>query len=163
MTAQIPETLVYEGEEMAMYTNPLDDYFALGGVDPGLWSGCTALWRGYVGRWEIVQDRLYLVGLSGTLRSGQEATLATVFPAFPERVFAHWYCGTIRIPRGRRLRYVHMGYRSVFERDVLLDVRRGVVVSRQVRHNGEAAPGEQGGQAPAALGPDGSSRGEDAR
>ena len=34
MTAQIAEKLRYEGEDVAMCTNPLSDYFAMGGVNP---------------------------------------------------------------------------------------------------------------------------------
>ena len=139
MTAQFAEQLHYQGRDVALCTNPLDDYFAMGGLRPPFDSSCTALWRGYVGRWEIVDDRLYLVGLSGTLEDGTEASLATVFPGFPDRVFAHWYSGTLRIPEGRRLKYVHMGYASSYERDRFLDVERGVVVATRVRENGTAA------------------------
>ena len=138
MTAQIAERLHYQGEDVAMCTNPLSDYFAMGGFNPRFESNCTALWRGYVGSWEIVDDRLYLVGLTGTLEDGAEASLATIFPEFPERVFAHWYSGTIRIPQGKQLEYVHMGYGSTFERDLFLDVERGVVVTTRVRQNGVA-------------------------
>jgi hypothetical protein len=139
MTAQIAEKLRYEGEDLAMCTNPLSDYFAMGGFRPRFASNSTALWRGYVGRWDIVDGRLYLVELQGTLGDGSEAFLATVFPDFPNRVFAHWYTGTIRIPQGKQLEYVHMGYGSTFERDLLLDLERGVVKSTRVRHNGTAA------------------------
>ena len=138
MTAQIAENLRYQGEDVAMCTNPLGDYFAMGGVNPRFESNCTALWRGYVGSWEIVDERLYLVGLSGTLEDGTYATLATVFPDFPDRVFAHWYSGTIRIPQGKQLQYVHMGYGSTFERDLFLEIERGVIVATRVRHNGTA-------------------------
>lgn len=138
MTAQIAERLQYRGEKVAMCTNPLDDYFAMGGVNPGFEFNCTALWRGYVGTWEILNDRLYLVGLSGTLEGGADATLASVFPDFPDRVFAHWYSGTIRIPQGKQLQYVHMGYGSSFERDLMLDVERGVIVATRLRCNGTA-------------------------
>ncbi len=138
MTAQIAENLLYRGEKVAICTEPLNDYFAAGGYNPGFESNCTALWRGYIGSWEIVDDRLYLVGLEGTLENGTEATLGTIFPEFPERVFAHWYSGTLRIPQGRQLEYVHMGYGSTFERDVFLDIERGVVVNTQVHHNGLA-------------------------
>ncbi|WP_144731151.1 MULTISPECIES: hypothetical protein [Comamonadaceae] len=138
MTAQIAERLKFKGEEVAMCTNPLSDYFAMGGFNPRFESNCTALWRGYVGNWEIVNDRLYLIGLNGTLEDGTEASLATIFPDFPERVFAHWYSGTIRIPQGKQLEYVHMGYGSTFERDLFLDVERGVVVATRERHNGTA-------------------------
>lgn len=138
MTAQIAERLRYEGEDVAMCTNPLNDYFAMGGVNPRFERASTALWRGYVGSWEIVNERLYMVGLAGTLESGVEASLATIFPDHPDRVFAHWYTGTIRIPQGKRLEYVHMGYGSTFERDLFLDIEKGVVIATRVRHNGTA-------------------------
>lgn len=138
MTAQIAERLHYQGGEVGMCTTPLCHYFTMAGITPPFESNCTALWRGYVGSWEIVDDRLYLVKLRGTLKSGAEATLATIFPDFPDRVFAHWYSGTIRIPQGKQIEYVHMGYESVFERDVFLDIERGVIVGTRVRHNGTA-------------------------
>jgi len=109
MTAQIAERLRYQGEDVAMCTNPLSDYFAMGGTNPRFESNCTALWRGYVGSWEIIDDRLYLICLNGTLEDGTEASLETIFPGFPDRVFAHWYSGTIRLPQGKQLEYVHMG------------------------------------------------------
>ena len=138
MTAQIAEKLLYQGERVAMCTNPLSDYFAMGGFNPRFESMSTALWRGYVGGWEIVDDRLYLVSLDGTLEDGNDATLETVFPGFPDRVFAHWYSGTVRIPQGKQLEYVHMGYASKFERDLFLDIERGVVVSTRLSQNGVA-------------------------
>lgn len=98
MTAQIAEKLLYQGERVAMCTNPLGDYFAMGGFNPGFESTSTALWRGYVGGWEIVDGRLYLLSLDGTLEDGIDATLETLFPGFPDRVFAHWHSGTVRIP-----------------------------------------------------------------
>ena len=137
MTAQIAERLRYQGEDVAMCTNPLSDFFAMGGFNPRFESNSTALWRGYVGRWEIVDGRLYLVELHGTLEDGAEASVATIFPDFPDRVFAHWYSGTIRIPQGKQLEYVHMGYGSTFERDLLLDLERGVVKNTRVHHNGQ--------------------------
>ncbi len=100
MTAQISEKLLFEGEKHAMCTNPLGDYCALGGELPRFASNCTALWRGYVGTWEIINDRLYLIELHGELESGQDADLETVFPGYGERVFAHWYSGVIRLPQG---------------------------------------------------------------
>ncbi len=139
MTAQFTEKLHYQGEDFAMCTEPLSDYFAMGGTNPRFEFDSTALRRGYVGRWDIVDDRLYLVKLHGTLENGTEASVATIFPNFPDRVFAHWYSGTIRLPQGKLLEYVHGGYRSTYEQDLLLDVERGVVKSTQVLHNGTAA------------------------
>lgn len=145
MTAQISESLYYQGENLRLCTNPLDSYFALGGARPDFADTSTALWRGYVGRWDIVDGRLYMVGLTATLTDGRPATLDTVFPGYGERVFAHWYTGTLRVPQGRRLKYVHMGYGSVHERDLLIDVARGVVTGTSLRVNG-VADGEGGPQ-----------------
>jgi hypothetical protein len=89
MTAQFSERLIFEGQQVALLSNPLNDYFALGGRNPGFESTSTALWRGYVGTWEILNDRLYLVELRGTLKSGDEASVASVFPDFSDRVFTH--------------------------------------------------------------------------
>jgi hypothetical protein len=97
MTAQIAERLNFEGQQVALLTNPLDLYFELGGHNPGFQSTATALWRGYVGSWEVVNDRLYLIELQGELESGQDAELETVFSGYGERVFAHWYSGVIRL------------------------------------------------------------------
>ena len=138
MTAQIAEKLNYEGQQLSMCSEPLGNYFAFTGINPGFESNCTALRRGYVGTWEIVEGRLYLIGLRGALLEGGDASLATIFPDFPNRVFAHWYSGTIRIPQGKMLKYVHAGYGSKYERDLFLDIERGVVKNTRVRHNGTA-------------------------
>lgn len=139
MTAQISERLTYEGRQLSMCSEPLNDYFALSGIRPGFESNCTALWRGYIGEWEILDGRLYLTGLSGTLEDGTEATLETFFPGFRERVFAHWFSGRIRVPQGKMLDYVHMGYASTYERDLLLDIENGVLRSSSMRENGTSS------------------------
>lgn len=144
MTAQTAENLRYRDEDLRMFTNPLSNYFAIGGNEPLFIAPHTALWRGYVGSWEINNGRLYLVALEGKIEGDIEATLATVFPDFPNRVFAHWYSGVIRIPQGELLRYVHGGYASTYERDLLLVIENGVVVDEQIRHN--RLPADDGGE-----------------
>lgn len=136
MTAQIAEKLRYEGRGLSMCSEPLSTFFALGGYQPNFESNCTALWRGYVGEWEVKDNRLYMIGLSGVLEDGSEASLETVFPGFPDRVFAHWYSGRVRIPEGKVLEYVHMGYGSTYESDLMINIEKGVVVSTKVIHNG---------------------------
>jgi hypothetical protein len=104
-----------------------------------------------VGSWEVFNDRLYLVGLNGFLESGEDENLESVFPGFPERVFAHWYSGTLRIPQGKRIEYVHMGYGSTYERDVLLTLQNGVVINKTERCNGHASDGAPEGYAVGAM------------
>lgn len=139
MTAQFGKRLHYDGQEMTMCTQPLDTFFALGGVNPGFgqdWPmDCTALWRGYIGTWEIMDSRLYLIAINVMPGSRVSANLEAVFPGYPDRVFAHWYSGTLRIPQGKTLKYVHMGHQSTFEKDLLIDVERGVIGEARIREN----------------------------
>ena len=135
MTAQVSETLWYEGKKQGMCSEPLSAYFDLTGERPAFAEMDTSCWRGYVGEWEIRDDRLYLIGLEGRLVSGEEAKLESIFPKFPDRVFAHWYSGTIRLPQGKLLNYVHGGYLSVYERDLLLTFEKGVLVGTESRKN----------------------------
>ena len=135
MTAQVPDLLLLDGERLALFTNPLEQYFAMGGRKPGLRWSSTANWRCYVATWEVVNDRLYLIDIEGDLENGEPASLAAVFPGYADRVFAHWYNGELRIPQGERTNYVHMGYHSTFERDLLITVVRGVLTQRRIQMN----------------------------
>lgn len=135
MTAQIAERLLLDGEWVSMCTTPLDLRYLHTGYRPEFAADCTALWRGYVGHWELNGGRLYLIGIRGQLKDGREADLQTLFHGFPDRVFAHWYSGTLRVPRGEEIDYVHMGFASLTERDQLLRIERGVLVGSTVRIN----------------------------
>lgn len=118
MTAQEHERLIHEGEPTTMMTTP-----SLPEGHPGLVArpeeriGSTGCWRGYVGTWEIADGRLYLVGLRGA------------FELAHGPLFADWYSGVLSVPRGRVLRYVHMGFQTVFEEELLIKVEQGCVVS----------------------------------
>jgi hypothetical protein len=136
MTAQVAEKLILDGQRLRLCELPLTDYFALSGLRPPKFRvETTANWRGYVGTWEIKNSRLYLVNIAGVYEDGSPATLDSLFPGFPDRVFAHWYSGALRIPQGELLKYRHMGWASVHERDLLIDVQDGVIREMSVRVN----------------------------
>ena len=81
MTAQIPETLILDGEAVAMTCCPgiPEDHPRIvarhgrGREHSGpeeAFIVTTACWRGYRGTWEITDGGLYLVGLVGRIRGG---------------------------------------------------------------------------------------------
>ncbi|MBL0421879.1 hypothetical protein JI739_16135 [Ramlibacter sp. AW1] len=152
MTAQITERLVYKGQDLPLCTEPLECYFSAGRARPCFESDCTALWRGYVGRWEIAGDRLYLTALQGLLEDGSLASLGVLFPHSHGRVFAEWYSGTLRVPMGRQIEYVHMGYASRYEKDLFLKIDQGVLKSKWMQRNVPAPAGTFGRDATAAQG-----------
>jgi hypothetical protein len=100
MTVQIAEILHYQGRQMELYTEPLFDYFALQGIDPGFEARSDRLRRGYLATWEIHDECLYLTGIQANLMDGNEADLFTLFPQASRRVFAVWYSGPLRVRDG---------------------------------------------------------------
>ena len=162
MTAQITENLRYMGRTRSMCTEPLETYIEqVHGMDrcgtPRSpfrdMDTCTALWRGYVGDWAICQGRLYLLGLSRPTWATSENALrrkrldmGLLFPGFEKRVFAHWYSGTLRVRDGQMLTYKHMGYMSLFERELLIDVEHGLVTGQRIKDNQSDACAEEEGK-----------------
>ena len=141
MTAQIPDSILYENESLSLCDEPLSVWFQLNGMEKSPFQAAsTANWRGYVATWEITNKRLYLIEIEGTFKDGSDGSLAALFPGFPDRVFAHWYSGRLRIPRGKLLNYVHMGYASEYEQDILLDIDGGVLTHVEIKENGKAPP-----------------------
>ena len=143
MTAQFSEILHHKGETLSMRVTPLSDYFVLMGISPDFQDISTACWRCYVGEWEITLDRLYLIGIRATYKDGTDVTLGSLFPGYDSRVFAHWYSGVLSIPQGDLVEYVHMGFASVYERDLLISVEQGVIVDTQVRVNDEQSSAKE--------------------
>gem|GEM_PF-3702972 len=84
-------------------------------------SGC---WRGYVGTWEIKHNKFYLNDVSGDYRMLAGAPL-----------FAEWFSGMIRIPVGKVLNKRHIGYVSIHEKDILIQIEHGHVTQRKVINN----------------------------
>ena len=136
MTAQVSERLIYGGKEIRLFSNPLSLYLKQSGIS--FESPHTANWRGYVGTWEIIEtlgvDRLYLVGLSAHKTHEEIVGLADIFPGY-DKVFAHWFTGELRCPQGELLNYVHGGYASTYEYDLLMNFKQGVLINKHAHHN----------------------------
>jgi len=137
MSAQFPEVLIFRNENLALCSDPLAAYLkSSGGELPDL-HRTTALDRGYIGEWEIVDDRLFIVNLRGEYADdmSHHLTLADVFPGAQGPVFAAWYSGTLRCPRGKQLKYVHFGWGAVYEQDLFLEIEQGMLKSERVVTN----------------------------
>ncbi|MCZ2343935.1 MAG: TIGR02996 domain-containing protein [Bacteroidales bacterium] len=140
MTAQMAERLIYAGERHALFSNPLESLFTDQFPRPEFIWESSANWRGYVGTWEIREDRLYLSALDGRARlpdRGEGAfSLRDLFPHHPVGgVLAEWCEETLRIPMGKQIHYIHMGYGSQYERDCYLAIRKGRVVLKEIVNN----------------------------
>lgn len=155
MTAQSPEMLTLDGQTHAVCAEPLARYLRSAGVDRIFRATNSACWRGYIGTWEVIDDCLYLTAIEGNLESGEMANLKTIFPNTPGPVFAHWYSGVLRIPQGEMINYVHGGYESCSEKNLLLEFEAGVLISRHFEASSieqdkgvQAKPSWPGGSVP---------------
>ncbi len=133
MTAQRKEHIIYKGELMAMATEPLRPYLAER-KDIDFVFKTSSCWRGYIGKWEIKNNKLYLIDLFAHIKDYEEVRMDYVFPDKRE-VFADWFSGELRITQGEMLEYVHMGYQSVFEKDLFLEIKDGILVSEKIIDN----------------------------
>lgn len=135
MTAQAGERLLYKGEETWMAAEPLNQ-FLHNRNDIKFVSPSTACWRGYYGKWEIKDRKLYLIELKAYLEGYREVGLDYLFPG-QNTAFANWFSGKIRIPQGEMLDYVHMGYASLYERDLILVFENGLLTNEYIVDNEE--------------------------
>jgi hypothetical protein len=152
MTAQMTEKLHYEGQDMRMCATPLAAYLERLEMPSPFKRVNTALWRGYIGKWSIDDGRLHLRGLLiPILRTAEDGSafwavepheigLKDIFPDHVGGVFADWFTGELRCPQGKLVRYVHGGFASEYERDLLINVVNGEVVGSSVRTNPPGPP-----------------------
>ena len=145
MTAQFSEKLYYNGEALALSCTPLGPYLRNTRSTLELVSPHTALWRGYVGTWSIEDGRLYLIEFNGHGRDDVPLRLNDLFPDATDGVFAHWFTGDLRCPLGGLLKYRHMGFGSLYEKDLYIRIRRGVVQEEHTVTNGAAPIAGTGG------------------
>jgi hypothetical protein len=134
MTAQVHEKIRYQGKRMGLASCP-----SFPGDHPRIIKSSedeieelvkemktgiifsTACWRGYIGSWSIRRGKLYLTKLEGRYRlEGKEA------------IFADWFTGALHIPQGEVQDYIHMGFDTVYEQEIILTVEQGVVIKTEV-------------------------------
>jgi hypothetical protein len=138
-TAQMPDAICVNGVFHWLYSNPLEQLYERQkrpAFVESLEGESSGNWRGYVACWQIHDGRLYLLAIDSYIRR-KRVSVPELFPGRVRdgRVFADWFSGELRISDGKQLEYVHMGYGSTFERDIVFTVDRGRVVSRRVIDN----------------------------
>lgn len=135
MTAQISDCLDFEGEKWPMSDCPLEVYLRLSGQRVHGTHYSTACIRGYTAKWQIRHGRLYLVDINTKIFMEDESTdnMRLLFPNYSNRVFAHWYTGTLRLPHGDLIEHVNLGFASVYEKNRYLNIKRGMVLDDYIK------------------------------
>lgn len=140
MTAQVPEKLILEAKVTRMnFCPPIPDnpdiitklpeeevYKAIKAGEIGGIIGSTACWRGYIGTWEIKDGKFFLNNLVGYIKLAKD-----------EPIHATWFTGVLRIPQGELVHYVHMGFGSIYEKELHIKIEAGIVTKQRVIDNTE--------------------------
>ena len=159
MTAQVSEALRLRGELLRMFTTPLDT------LPPerrrNFMPTHSANWRGYRCLWEIRDDCLWLVDIEGSICTAaadptaleqscgghhqrpcqvHEARVSDFSGGADGPVLADWYTGELKVPQGKFVEYIHMGFASRYERYLTLTIVDGRLTSERVVA-GVAPPG----------------------
>jgi len=79
----------------------------------------TACWRGYIGIWEIKDGKLYLKDLIGRYKKVSK-----------EPIFLEWFSDVLIIPQGKILCYIHIGFETVYEKELHMVVKKGRLVQQ---------------------------------
>ena len=144
-TGQVPDYLIVDNDTIAIFANPLEQYFEKAGNREiiGL-EGCgsTACWRGYKAIWELKNDSLFLTTIT-SCHSGdwctdiKDADLELMFGDDYKNnsVFASWFTGDIMAPKGELVQYVHMGYGSIYEKELYLTFDNGIKIKERIKSN----------------------------
>jgi hypothetical protein len=132
MTAQICDKIIIEDQEHRLYCEPLESFWNEYNPKPDFVPLHTGCWRGYLASWKVEGSKLYLTGIE---TENENLKMEKVFPVKQASIFADWFTGELRIPKGEMLQYVHMFYQSKFESDLFLLVDNGIILKEQVRNN----------------------------
>jgi hypothetical protein len=135
MTTQIPERIIVDGKPHWLYAQPLYRLLASRRTEIAAPEArTTACHRQYVGTWQIVEGRLWLVALSTfgyeelPLSDAMRTWFLRLVPADGFPVCAQWFNGCLRIPIGPRLVQGFHGWSSWFTRERVMTCRQGKVV-----------------------------------
>ncbi len=154
MTAQLPNRICLNGSYHSLLSAPEQKFWDSLGRRPPFVPKSTANWSGYMNHWAVWDHMLYLTDIVGAVcrrnaeagasptswcRVGHEGACdvrATSLADLCEVPFggipADWYSGELRIPKGEVVDYVHAGLASEYERDRILEVINGKIVSQKI-------------------------------
>ena len=79
----------------------------------------TACWRSYIGTWEIKDGKFYLIDVVGRYRKVSK-----------EPIFLEWFSDVLIVPKGKIIRYIHMGFKTVYEKEAHIVIKKGRVVQQ---------------------------------
>ena len=134
LTAQYPDKIKFNGIEYSLNSNPLEQYFEKHpGKRPKGEIMSTALWRGYVAHFEIIDKQLFVTDIKIQVRDKNSENnskikwISVYKEVFPntEKTKVDWYSSILILPYGKLISYVHLAYGSTYSNYWLIEIENG--------------------------------------
>jgi hypothetical protein len=131
LTAQAKDMLLLDGRPHWLQSLPLQPYLDDRNIHLREFAEyeSTGLWRGYRAVWEIVDNRLYLIGLLDC--RDQPFDPSIVFGDRRLPIAAEWFSGRLEIGQGEALTYFHMNWGHSYSTVLRLYLEHGIVMARR--------------------------------
>lgn len=140
MTRQTQEKLIFNGETLGIGTEPLASYLSKLEIKPKFIFMGSSCWRGYIGTWKLIEDKLYLVELIGYAHNDKkeywDVDMGFLFP-HQKKVFAEWFTGEIIIPQGEGYSYDIFHFAPHYESELILVFEKGYIIGQRTVYNHE--------------------------
>lgn len=143
-TAQQGEMIFINGKKYIMLSCPIEaDSIvseAIEEIKPTGTVSNTSLWREYIGYWSIKNENLYLDSLKFEVEVSGDFETRTIIlknvntlSAYKDEhgVKASWFSGELRLVQGELIKYVHMGFESIYEKETFLTLKEGIVTNKR--------------------------------
>ncbi len=146
-TAQIPDILIYQGDTLALFANPLEEFPKIDSIRPYLFGNrgryhSTACWREYQAEWLIENEQLYLIGIysccyyKDSIKSDLENLFGDRF--VDGKIKSDWFTGSVFSPQGKLIRYFHDAYLSLYEKEIEFKFEKGILVETKEHDNSKS-------------------------
>lgn len=135
-TGQAGDILIWNGGKLTVFSNPLELRNDIDSLRPKLFGEKnggmnTACWREYIAEWTIIDNEIFLTNIYSCnyYEDSIKSDLKTVFGVEYNngRVKATWLTGKILIPKGKLVHYIHSGYESFYETELVLTFKNGIL------------------------------------
>jgi hypothetical protein len=151
-TSQVGDILIYNGDTLSMFANPLNDYPKFDSIKHILFGEKngdfhTACWRGYIAEWLIIDNQLYLTNIYSCLYydNGIKADLHQLFgEKFKNgKVNAYWVTDNIISPQGKCLFDLYnYEYSLIYEKEVEFEFLQGRLMNTITYDNSKTRQSE---------------------
>ena len=139
-TIQISDIIIYNGNEYRLIvSHPMESYFIESPEKRPPSGDISALWRGYIATFEIIDNELWVIDIktpngnysiiNGNFIIGYTSIVKECFEG-KDRLKMDWYNGFLVIPQGEIIDYELLGWNADYENYLIIEIQNGNIINK---------------------------------